>query len=206
MALIWDPANHESRKASLAASEARFLSERAGVDRKERLAAWREWAAKKLIADFSLPEDPAARARLVGQCTAELERLVRALFDRGWLIEGKRLAQVVSDCLAPIAEAQRGGKIADFYPYFRAAVRRYVGAHAEEIQRAARRDGADAASAFHGGLAIALGMLRGPQAPSITEVIAARPQGPCKPAARRGRPAKGRAGADSTGDLDLGDH
>ena len=81
MSLIWDPSTEQTRRASLAEAEARFLRERAGVDRKERLAAWREWAAKKLAAEFALPADPVARARLIGQCTAELERL------RAWLVE-----------------------------------------------------------------------------------------------------------------------
>lgn len=204
MGLIWNPSTADARRESLAEAEARFLRERAGVDRKERLAAWREWAAKKLAAEFALPADERARARLIGQLTAELEKMVRQLFDRGWLIEGKRLAEVVSDCLAPIAKAQRAGKVGDLYPYFRVAVLRYVGANAEQIQRAARRDGADAAEAFSGGLAMALGLLRQPQAPSLTEVIgeaaAERRQDACKPASgRRGRPRIDRGAG--TGDL-----
>lgn len=207
MSLVWSASTHETRHASLAEAEARFLRERAGVDRKERLAAWREWAAKKLLAELahSLPAEDAARARLIGQCTAELERMVRQLFDRGWLIEGKRLAEVVDACLAPIAAAHRAGKVADFWPHFRASVRRYVPINAEELQRTARRDGADAGSAFGGGLALALGLLREPQAPSITEVIgerhAERVQEACKPAAKRGRPRKFGVAEQATGDL-----
>ena len=204
MALIWNPSDAAQRRASLAEAEARFLRERAGVDRKERLEAWREWAAKKLIAEFALPADERARARLVGQLTAELEKLVRQLLDRGWLIEGKRLAEVVGDCLAPIAKAQREGKVGDLYAYFRAAVARYVGPNAEALQQAARRDGADAGQAFAGGLAMALGMLRAPSEPSITEVIgeavAERRQQACKQSAgRRGRPKIDRGAG--TGDL-----
>lgn len=188
MALDRDVQERDSRHESLASAETRFLRERAGVERKERLAAWREWAAKKLLAEFThWPADPAARARQIGQCTAELEVLVRQLFDRGWLIEGKRLAQVVSDCLAPIAAAQRAGKVGDFYIYLKSSVRRYVGANAEEIQRAARRDGSEIAQTMSTILAGVIGRL---QAPSITEVIAEKPQqAPCKPAAR-GRPLK----------------
>jgi hypothetical protein len=207
MSLIWQASTNETRHASLAEAEARFLRERAGVDRKERLAAWREWAAKKLLADLAhvMPHEDAARARLIGQCTAELERMVRQLFDRGWLIEGKRLAEVVDTCLAPIAAAHRAGKVQDFWPHFRASVRRYVPINAEELQRTARRDGADAASAISGGLALALGMLTAPKAPSITEVIgerhAERVQAACKPGAKRGRPRKFQAATDATDDL-----
>ena len=65
-----------------------------------------------------------------------------------------------------------------------------------------RRDGADVSTAITGGLALALGMLREPAAPSITEVIgerhAERMHAACKPAARRGRPAKFREAADAT--------
>jgi hypothetical protein len=196
MALDRDVQERDGRRESLASAEARFLKERAGVDRRERLSAWREWAAKKLLAEFThWPADPAARAKQIGQCTAELETLVRHLFERGWLLEGKRLAQVASDCLAPIAVAQRAGKIGDFFPYYRAAVRRYVGANAEEMQGMARRDGADVAQSMAGILAGVIGRL---QAPSITEVIAERPkQEPCTGAAR-GRPAKFKAAQSAT--------
>lgn len=188
MALDRDLQERDSRRESLVSAEVRFLKERAGLDRRERLAAWREWAAKKLLAEFNhWAPDPAARAKQIGQAIAELEVLVRQLFDRGWLIEGKRLAQVVGDCLAPIAAAQQAGKVGDFFPYYRAAVRRYVGAHAEEVQGGARRDGSDIAQSMAGILAGVIGKL---QAPSITEVIAERPkQAPCMGAAR-GRPAK----------------
>lgn len=196
MALDRDVQERDGRRESLAAAEARFLMERAGVDRRERLAAWREWAAKKLLAEFThWPADPAARAKQVGQCTAELEALVRQLFDRGWLIEGRRLAQVVSECLSPIAAAQQAGKIGDFFPYFRVAVRRYVGANAEDMQGMARRDGADVAQSMAGILAGVIGRL---QAPSLTEVIAERPkQAPCMGVAR-GRPARFKLAAEAT--------
>jgi hypothetical protein len=204
MALIWDPSTEQARQASLAEAETRFLRERAGVDRKERLAAWREWAAKKLIAELALPEAPGARERLVGQLIAELERLVRALFDRGWLIEGRRLRDVVSAFLAPIATQQRAGKIGDFYPYFVAARRRFVGVNAEELQQAARQDGADAGTAFAGGLAMALGMLQALGQPSLTEVIAERRQDRCNVSAGPVRRGPGRPRKDTgagTGDL-----
>ncbi|MEY4489711.1 MAG: hypothetical protein RIQ79_2219 [Verrucomicrobiota bacterium] len=187
MALDRDVQERDARRESLAVAEARFLRERAGVDRRERLAAWREWVAKKLIADFILPADPAKRDRLIGQCTAELEVLVRQLFDRGWLIEGKRLAQVVGDCLAPIAAAQQAGKIGDFYPYFRSSVRRYVGANAEEIQQATRRDGAEAGAISIG--AVMAGLVGRIAGPSIVEVVGDRASyvQPSEKAIARGR-------------------
>jgi hypothetical protein len=45
MSLIWNPDAAARRRASLVEAETRFLRETAGVDRAERLALWREWAA-----------------------------------------------------------------------------------------------------------------------------------------------------------------
>ena len=198
MALIWNPADAQQRRDAAQAAEARLLREAGGASRAERLAAWREFAARQLIARFPMPEDPAARSKLVGQCTAQLEVIAKQLLDRGWLLDGELLARVVIDCLKPIAEQVRAGGVKDFYPYFKAAVARYVPVNAEQIQAAARRGGCDATRAMAEVLAGVIGRIK---APSLVEVIADRPQQPCKPAARGpGRPRK----VTGEGTLELG--
>ena len=44
------------------------------------------------------------------------------------MLDGKRLAARLEGVLDNIGAYQRAGKVADFWPYFRAGVDRYVGA------------------------------------------------------------------------------
>lgn len=122
-----------------------WLRERAGVDQAERLQSWDRWLRAKLAETLVWPKDEPARDRLLGQCAAEMTVLAKQLRGRGWLLDGKALAAHVDAVLVPIGKAQRAGKVGDFWPYFRAAVGRYVGANAEEIQQHARRTNADEA-------------------------------------------------------------
>lgn len=188
---IWSASTADERRASLAEAETRFLRQFAGLDRAEQLTLWREWIAKKLLADFALPADQAKRDRLVGQCIGVLEKLVRQLLDRGWLVNIETLKTLVEACLAPISAAQRAGKVDDFWPFFRASVLRYVPYNADQIQRDARRSGADVTQSMGAVMAGVVGRLTGP---SIVEIIAepAKPvQAACKPVIGcRGRPRK----------------
>lgn len=152
-----------------------WLRERAGVDPAERRELWRRWVRRTLEETLQWPENPAARERLIGQCVAEITSLARQLRGRGWLLEGKALAEHVRALLTPIAAAQRKGAIGDFWPYFRAAVGRYVGAHAEEIQAHARRTGAEEGAQTMAGALAALGLTRAAaRGPSITELLSDR--------------------------------
>jgi hypothetical protein len=96
--------------------------------------------------------------------------MVRQLAGRGWLLDGEALAAHVHAVLKPIAQAQRSGKVADFYPYFRASVSRYVGANAEEIQHHARRTGTDEGARTVGDILSGL-RIRGA---TMTELLAQR--------------------------------
>lgn len=185
------------------AREAYFLKQNAGIERREALRSWRAAAAKLLGESFTWPEDARQRTRLIGQCIGELEVMARQLFDRGWLLKEERLLEVAETAIKPIAAAQAAGKIGDFWPYFRAAVRRFVPLHAEELQRLSRREGgAVGAADVFAALAGAIG-----QRPTVnaTEAIgerhAERVQEACAPAAKRGRPRKFQAAEDATGDL-----
>lgn len=176
------------------AREAYFLRQSGGIDRREALSAWRAEAAVLLGSTFThWASDPARRQRQIGQCID--------LYDRGWLLKHETLMEMARQAIAPVAAAQVKGKIADFYPYFRASVRRFVPVHADEIQQQARREGAQPA----GDLMAALSGLIVPRPVSPVEAIgerhAERVHEASKPAARRGRPKKFQAAAEATGDL-----
>jgi hypothetical protein len=86
--------------------------------------------------------------------------------------------------LEPIAKAQKAQKVGDFWPYFRASVKRYVDANAEKIQALARRTGGDEGTrTFSEALAgLGIGGAGAAQAgrpgrargPSMTELLAER--------------------------------
>ncbi|MBL9187882.1 MAG: hypothetical protein JNK23_10410 [Opitutaceae bacterium] len=166
--------DQEARHAAAAEAEERWLRERAGIDPAERLASWDAWVRRVLAEALVWPADAARREKLLAQCAAEMTVLARQLRGRGWLLDGKVLAAHVQACLAPIAKAQRAGKVGDFWPYFRAAVSRYVGANAEEIQQQAKRTGADEGAQSIGALLGGLRVLRGDGALSMVELLTTR--------------------------------
>jgi hypothetical protein len=186
------------------AREAQFLKAYGDVDRKEALRAWRAEAASLLGSTFThWAAEPARRQRQIGQCIAELETMAKQLFDRGWLLKHERLVEVARKAIEPVATAQAAGKIGDFYPYFRASVLRFVPVNADDLQKAARRDGTDSAHA--GDLMAALAGVLMSRPVSPVEAIGERREEvrheACKPHARRGRPKKFQAAEDATGDL-----
>ena len=187
------------------AGEAYYLQQTAGIDRREALRAWREAAAKLLGDTFRhWATDPARRARQIGQCISELETMAEQLHDRGWLLSHDRLVALAAKAIAPVAAAQAAGKIGDFWPYFRAAARRFVPVNAEEIQQAARRDGADTTRTAGDVLAALAGALTAREASPVEAVGERRAesmQEASKPAAKRGRPPKFKAAAEATPDL-----
>jgi len=162
--------NREDARRGQAEADERWLRERAGIDPAERLLAWDRWVVRTLEKSLAWPADPAAKARLVRQCAAEVNRVARDLRGRGWLLDGEALVAHVRAMLAPIVAAQAAGKVGDFWPYFRAAVARYVGANAEHIQQQARRTGADEAGQAIGAVLGEM-KLRGR---SLTELLAER--------------------------------
>ena len=163
----------DERATETQAADDLWLRERAGIDPEERRASWRRWLRKELEKSLQWPKNETARERLIGQCAAELTVVARQLRGRGWLLDGAALAEHVRACLKPIATAQKKGAVGDFWPYFRASVRRYVGANAEEIQAHARRTGADDGTQTMAGALAALGIGKAAQrAPSMTEILA----------------------------------
>jgi len=67
-----------------------------------------------------------------------LERLAIDLWRRGWMLDGQRLARHLLIALDDIADAQAGGRVKDFWPFFCRVIEGYVGLNAEEIQAEAR--------------------------------------------------------------------
>lgn len=163
-----DDRQQEDREA-----DERWLRERAGIDPAERLQSWDRWLRGLLLKLLAWPSDREARERLLGQCATEMTKLAQQLRGRGWLLDGKELAGHVRGVLEPIGKAQRAGKVGDFWPYFRASVGRYVGAHAEEIQRQARRTGSDEAAQTIGAVLGGLSCMQ-PRRESMTELLVAR--------------------------------
>lgn len=167
--------DREDRRHSESAADDNWLRESAGVDPEERRELWRRWLRKTLEETLQWPGKADARDRLIGCCMAEITVLARQLRGRGWLLEGQALAVHVRALLAPIAKAQREGKIKDFWPYFGEAVSRYVGAHAEEIQAHARRTGADVGAQTMASALAVFGIGKGTASrPSMTEIITDR--------------------------------
>lgn len=184
------------------AREAYFLRQAGDIDRRQALRRWRAEAAELLASTFThWAADPTRRQRQIGQCIAELEALARALFDRGWLLRHETLMATVRQAIAPVAAAQAAGKIGDFYPYFKASVRRYVPVNADDIQKTARREGAQPAGDLMAALSGLLTARQVSPVEAIGERHAERVQESSKPAARRGRPKRFQAAADATGDL-----
>lgn len=178
----------EDRARQEAEADDRWLRERAGIDPEERRRSFQSWVKGLLVKSLPLPVD-ARREKILGQCAAEITVMCRQLRGRGWLLDGAALAAEVKACLEPIAAYLRKGNVDDPFAYFRSSVRRYVGAHAEDLQALARRSGRDEATQSMASAlsAFGLGGAAKPREASIVEIVTAHQ--PAKPA-KRGRPVK----------------
>lgn len=134
-----------------------------------RLAAFDRWVRLELEARLDWTWAGAAKSKRIEQCRLELERLMKDLAARGWLLDGRRLAGLITDALDDVAGAQRKGQVRDFWPYFRACVGRYVGANAEEIREDAMSLGTHVGQVFE---ALARDAKR--KGPTLPELVAQR--------------------------------
>jgi hypothetical protein len=188
MNILQNIADHRDDRA-LRETEAddRWLRERAGIDAEERRRSFNTWVKGLLAKSLPLPADAARREKIIGQCAAEITIMCRQLRGRGWLLDGAALAAEVKACVEPIAAYLRKGNVTDPFAYFRSSVRRYVGAHAEDLQALARRTGRDEATQSMASAlaAFGLGGAAKPREASIVEIVSAhQPAAPVK----RGRP------------------
>lgn len=120
----------------------------------DRLLAFDCWARAELAARIDWTWAGAHKDKRIEQCRVVLEKMVLALWKRGWMLSGPQLAKRIEELLDAVGKYQRQGKVADFWPYFKAAVHRYVGLNAEEIQAEATKASAIFApwvKAFGGG-------------------------------------------------------
>lgn len=113
----------------------------------ERLLKFDAWLYRRLAdrIDWTWAGDTVAQGRRINQARNYVERMVLALWRRGWLLDGSRLAKHILAPLDTIADYQKRGQVEDFWPYFCATVDRYVGVNSEEIQIEAKRIGASMA-------------------------------------------------------------
>ncbi len=140
-----------------------------GVAPEVRLLKFDAWLARELAVRLDWAWAGEAKARRIEQCRVYMERLVLEMWRRGWMLDGKRLAKHLQTVLDNIGNYQRAGKVAEFWPYFRACVDRYVGGNAEEIRAEAMRAGAHV-----GQVLAALGVHRPASGPSLPELVAQR--------------------------------
>ena len=133
-----------------------------------RLLAFDRWLLAELDCRLDWAWAGRLREKRLHQCRIQIDGMVKELWRRGWMLDGKRLADRITEMLDAIGKAQRGGQVRDFWPYFKAAVNRYVGLNAEEIQQEAMSAGAAIGAVFQ------QLSRRLPAGPSIPELVAQR--------------------------------
>ena len=165
---------HEGRHETAKAVADRDAALRAwiwGKTPEQRLLAFDRWAKVELAARLDWTWAGAAKVQRIAQCHIQLETLLKNLFERGWHLDGKRLAKHVTDALDEIRAAQDAGRVKDFWSFFKSVTARYVGTHAEEIQDEAMGAGAHVGQIFEAALRHAK-----PAGPTIPELVAQRAQ------------------------------
>ncbi|WP_221029941.1 hypothetical protein [Actomonas aquatica] len=134
--------------AAVDAQKDRAWWEIKGATEEQRLLAFEAWCRRQIQSRLVLSEEATAKARRTGQCLAEIKCMLLELFRRGWLLDGARLAPHVIAVLDDVGNAQRAGRVQEFWPFFRSVVRSYVGRNAEEIRSESMRAGNIASMAF----------------------------------------------------------
>ncbi len=151
---------------------ARDTDTRAWFNRAEkpevRLPAFDRWLRKELDRRLDWKWAGAMKDRKLEQCRIQIDGMILALWRRGWMLDGHRLADRIKEMLDAIGKAQRGGAVRDFWPYFKAAVERYVGLNAEEIQAEAMSAGVAMGQVFQ---QLTKGL---PAGPALPELVAQR--------------------------------
>lgn len=137
----------------------------------ERLLKFDAWVRRELAARIDWTWAGDLRERRIEQARIYLERLVLDLWRRGWFLDGRRLADRITQMLDTVAAYQRAGKVRSFWPYFCATVDRYVGLNSEELQAESMRAGASIGQAMAAILKTATR-----QAPTLPELLAQRAQ------------------------------
>ena len=151
-----------------------------------RLVRFDAWLRLELAARLDWAWAGPAKAKRLEQCRLQIDGMILALWRRGWLLDGRRLANRVTGMLDAIGKAQRAGQVRDFWPYFKASVTRYVGLNSEELQ----------AEAMSAGSAISQVLLKlTKQQPSLPELVAQRADETLRAKLTRHRTAEARKSA-----------
>lgn len=139
-----------------------------GIAPEKRLAAFDRWVIAELDRRLDWAWAGPHKVKRLHQCRVQIDGMILALWRRGWMLDGKRLADRVTEMLDAIGKAQRGGQVREFWPYFKAAVSRYVGLNAEEIRAEAMNAGQAVADVFSQLLR------KQPAGPTLPELVAER--------------------------------
>lgn len=140
-----------------------------GKEPAERLLAFDRWVKFELNARLEWDWAGDQKTKRIEQCRIRLESMVLELWKRGWMLDGGRLARRIQELLDAVGKYQRSGKVVDFWSYFEASVRRYVGANAEGIHRESI-----AAGSRMNQLVAAILTKKSPRDPSLPELVAQR--------------------------------
>ncbi len=108
----------------------------------QRLLKFDAWVKGELATRLDWAWAGAHQVKRIEQCRVQLEGLVLDLWRRGWMLDGKKLADVITAALDDVAKAQKAGRVQDFWAFFKAITSRHVGVNSEEIQMQARSAGA----------------------------------------------------------------
>ena len=113
-----------------------------------RLVRFDTWLRMELDARLDWAWAAPSKTKRLEQCRIQIDGMILALWRRGWMLDGARLAARITGMLDAIGKAQRAGQVREFWPYFKASVSRYVGLNAEEIQAEAMSAGSAVAQVF----------------------------------------------------------
>lgn len=160
-----------------------------GAAPEQRLLAFDRWLLRELDKRLDWTWAGAHKEKRLHQCRVQIDGMVIALWRRGWMLDGARLAERITGMLDAIGKAQRGGQVRDFWPYFRASVSRYVGLNAEEIQAEAQSVGAAISNVFQRLLK------QVPAGPSLPELVAQRAEESLRDRLSRAKAAEARKAA-----------
>jgi hypothetical protein len=159
----------EDREAMLLRLEKRDAAGRIWMSQGQpieaRLLKFDTWIRAELATRIDWAWAGTAKAKRIEQCRAQLERLVLALWRRGWMLDGAKLAKHLRTALDDVGAAQRAGRVKDFWPFFKSVVDKYVGLNSEEIQAEAMSNGSAVSQVFE---------LLKKSAPSLPEAMAQR--------------------------------
>lgn len=131
-----------------------------------RLLKFDVWVRRQLEERLDWSWAGSQKSRRIEQCRIYLERIVLGLWRRGWMLDGAALAEHLVKAIEAVGAQQRAGKVQSFWPYFQAAVDRYVGSNAEELKEQALRAGSHVAQA--------MAVIASLRAPTLPELAAQR--------------------------------